>query len=251
MGDIIPYEPPGELDRVEGVEAMSREDFKLPILRIVQQQSHNVPEGSAGQYLNSITNTASEYLLAVILRVNKTRILWPREFGADSMPLCASDDSRVPRPDFVRTAITEWMGDKIGAVQIPSACDACPLKEWPTDRDKPYCALSYKYVIVDLETGMPGLLNLSRTAVGMARALNTLLVTGGLKKLRLATELVETDKGRWYSFRYSVIGKPEPEDWEVIKAVAPMARDVVISAEVGAEDVEEQPRQEPEEELPF
>jgi hypothetical protein len=232
---------------------MSREDFKLPILRIVQQQSHNAPEGSAGHFLNSITNTASQYLLAVVLRVNKTRILWPRDFGADSQPLCASDDSLIPRPQFVATAITDWLGFKMGGVQIPSKCEACPLKEWPEDIDKPPCALSYKYVIVDLESGMPGLLNLSRTAVGMARALNTLLVTGGLKKLRLGTELVESDKGRWYAFRYSVVGRPEPEDWEVIKAVAPMARDVVISAEVGAEDLEEQPYRGPGpgDEIPF
>ncbi|MEE8566732.1 MAG: hypothetical protein V3S76_03220, partial [Candidatus Bipolaricaulota bacterium] len=40
----------------EGVEELDREDFKLPIIRIVQSTSRNAPEEARGKFWNSITN---------------------------------------------------------------------------------------------------------------------------------------------------------------------------------------------------
>ena len=219
----------------QGVTDLDQEDFKLPIIRIVQSESRNAPEGSQGKFLNSVTNLVKEHMIITILRVGKTRILFPPIFRADSDILCASDDSRVPRNKFV--GLTQTAFDNYPQYKIPQSCAECQFKEWGPNNETPCCALSYKYIVVDLEDGMPGILSLKRTDVSMGRALNTLLSTPGLKKIRVSTEFVQKTEGQWFAFRYNVMPDLTPEDWETAQSVAPIASRAVVSADIDAEDM--------------
>lgn len=227
---------PAERMDTEGVEELSREDFKLPIIRIVQSQSRDAPEEAQGKFHNSVTNVAKDYMIVTVLRVGKTRILFPPVFSADSEPLCASDNSKEPRPQFVGNTLLDFPTTH-PHFNVPASCDECTLKEWGLNNEPPDCALSYKYIMVDLEDGMPGILALKRTDVSMGRALNTLLSTPGLKKLRLSSKFTEVGEGQWFAFRYTVMPKMEEEDWATAQSMQAIAAQAIVSADVDAEDM--------------
>jgi len=229
---IVPVE---RMD-TEGVGELSREDFKLPIIRIVQSQSRNAPEEAQGQFHNSVTNVVKNHMIVTVLRVGKTRILFPPVFSADSEPLCASDDSREPRPQFVGNALLDFPTSH-PHFNVPASCDECILKEWGPNSEPPVCALSYKYILVDLEDGMPGILSLKRTDVSMGRALNTLLSTPGLKKLRLSSKFTEVGEGQWFAFRYTVLPEMEEADWATAQSMQAIAAQAIVSADIDAEEM--------------
>ncbi len=227
---------PAERMDTEGVGELSREDFKLPIIRIVQSQSRNAPEEAQGKFHNSVTNIVKDYMIVTVLRVIKTRILFPPVFNVDSEPLCASDDSKAPRPQFAGKLLYEFP-TSYPNYNVPASCDDCALKEWGANNEPPVCALSYKYIVVDLEDGMPGILSLKRTDVSMGRALNTLLSTPGLKKLRLSSKFTEVGEGQWFAFRYIVLPKMEEEDWATAQSMQAIASAVIVRADIDAEDM--------------
>lgn len=220
---------------IEGVDGLEREDFKLPIIRIVQATSRNAPPNSAGKFHNSVTGDVKDYMIVTVLKVAKTRILFPPEFSADSELLCASDDSKTAREQFIGKTITDF--NDYPMYVIPSDCDSCVLQDWGPNREPPACALSYQYIVVDLESGMPGILGLKRTDVSMGRALNTLLATPGLKKIRLSSEFVEKDVGQWWALRYQLMPGLTDEDFEIARSMAGIASSAVVSADVLAEDM--------------
>jgi hypothetical protein len=227
---------PAERMDTEGVGELSREDFKLPIIRIVQSQSRNAPEEAQGKFHNSVTNIVKDYMIVTVLRVGKTRILFPPVFSADSEPLCASDDSKAPRPQFVGNTLLDFPTTH-PHFNVPASCDECILKEWGPNHEPPICALSYKYILVDLEDGMPGILSLKRTDVSMGRALNTLLSTPGLKKLRLSSKFTEVGEGQWFAFRYTVMEKMEETDWATAQSMQAIAAQAFVSADMDTEDM--------------
>lgn len=239
MTDMVPAGDRGELALtpkeapiVEGAASLDRSDFKLPIIRIVQDQTQGAPEGSAGKFWNNVTNEAKPQLLGTVLSVRKTRLLWPPDFARDAPILCASDDAVEPRPEYKSQLIAQY-GDETG-----ETCAACPFSQWGVDANgeqiPPACNLSYKYAVLDLETGMFGLLSLSRTDIKVARQLNTLLVQG-MPKLAFGTRRVEDDRGNWYAFDYRIVGSLESEDVETAKQLLPLVKSAQVTAEMGTE----------------
>jgi len=90
--------------------------------------------------------------------------------------------------------------------------------------------------MVDLEDGMPGLLSLKRTDVSMGRALNTLLSTPGLKKLRISSKFTEVGEGQWFAFRYTVMPM-EDVDWATAQSMQAIAAQAIVSADIDTEDM--------------
>lgn len=236
---IVPQEeaPLAEIPTMDtAFDGLDQEDFKLPILRIVQAQSRNAPPQSQGAFWNSVTNEVKLNPEVTIMRVAKTRIMFPAVFSADADVLCASDDSKKPRNSFVGTMITDYPA-LYPQYRIPDACKDCALGVWGPNNEVPPCSISYRYILVDLESGMPGVFSLKRTDITMARSLNTLLSTPGLKKLRLSTEHVVKDEGNWFAFRYNVLPPLSAEEWATISGMATIAAKAEVSADIDTEDM--------------
>lgn len=230
-------EPLAEIPQMDtAFEGLDQEDFKLPILRVVQAQTVSAPPQSAGAFWNSVTNEVKLNPIVTIMRVAKTRIMFPAEYRADADVLCASDDSKRPRNKFIGQMITDFPA-LFPQYRIPENCADCALGDWGPNNEVPPCSISYRYILVDMESGMPGVLSLKKADISMARSLNTLLSTPGLKKLRLATEFVTSEQGQWYSFRYNVLAPLTQEEWATVSGMATIAAKAEVSADIDAEDM--------------
>lgn len=178
-----------------GLTGLDRGDRTIPRVRLIQPMTE-APEGARpGEFLNSVTGTATAALTFTVLRVAKGRVMWEKEFARDRDPLCASDDAIRPREGG----------------SMPGPCEGCPMSAWDEDNGiPPACSLTYSYLCVDLETSLPFMVSLSRTSAGAARQLNTLFSARPLRRAYRATsEKIKNDKGQWYEWRLADDGALE------------------------------------------
>jgi hypothetical protein len=186
-------------DYVEGTQDLTREDMQIPQLILVQAQSKNIADHMQhiGQFYNNLTGEFYADVNAVLLSESKGRVAFPRDFSADSEPLCGSDDALTPRAEYEGTEVTD---PKTGFTQFGA------------DGESPMCAKSYSFAMLDALTGIPFVLRAQRTATQAAKQLNTIAKTMGRRKyIKIASRLVESDKGTYYVPTFATNGETEPE----------------------------------------
>lgn len=148
---VIPPIPAEYAD--EGMEEIERDDIALPRVRVLQPTSQL--EGPRGEFHFSLTGKCKKTIPGVLLRVAKGRVYWEKG-NLSGAPLCASDDSKMPR--------TQYVGG------YADRCADCELKEWHQDGTPPECGLTYSFLGVDIEEkDTPFLLTMRGTSVKHAR----------------------------------------------------------------------------------
>lgn len=195
-----------ELDRifegsptdVEGVDALGREDMSIPRLELVQAQS-DVPDADQhlGQWYNTLTGEYKKTVKAVLLSLGMGRAAFPRDFSRDSEPLCASDDGIVARPEYAGAIVTDT---KLGIrAEIMGECATCIFSKFGANGEAPLCPKAYVYAMLDIETGLPFVVRMQRSATKAAKQINTIAKMQGRKKLIvLASKKVQSDTGNYY-----------------------------------------------------
>lgn len=184
-------------------EVKDDEDLIIPRFRVVQPTSKMSEE--AGTFHNNLTNACKPTLRCALMRLSRTRVYWdPDDLTAP--PLCASNDSKEPRPEYKEN----------GWIPETGQCADCVKSKWHANGDRPACALGYTFLGIDLDEGMPFFINLGRTSARTAKQIISAFV---LRKealfsrpIILSTEKMEDERGKWYVVRQE-IGEPLiPED---------------------------------------
>jgi hypothetical protein len=187
---------------VYGAEVLDRGDLIMPRVRVRQPVSKFGEPGDAGKLHNNLTETFSDGIEAVVLRISKGRVMWPEAFDGASEPLCASDDAFMPRE-----------GNGLRDRQ-PGPCAECAGGKWGEDGTPPACSLVYTYLCADRGgDDMPFMISAMRTSAKAAKKLNTLIKMFGIKKaMKIRTELVKGDQGQWYELVFQVASDLTPPE---------------------------------------
>lgn len=198
---------------VPGSEELNREDMTFPRLILVQAQ-HTFPDSDKhiGEWYNDLTNTYHATLEAVVMGLHKTRVAFPRKFSRDSDPLCGSDDSQMPRAEYIGTEIYD---EKTGITHVINAdgCVKCPFSQFGEGGEPPLCAKTFAYAMFDFaDNAMPVLVQASRAGMQAAKKLNTLAASVGRRKtILLSSSKVTSDTGSYYVPVF-MVGAPSPRD---------------------------------------
>ena len=190
-------EIPAELS-MEGMEGIEQSDLMVPRMRVLQPTSKL--DGTTGEFHFNLTGETKKTVVAVLLRVQKGRVMWnPDDLGA--APVCASDDDKMPRSG--------------GTYANP--CADCPMSKWGAENPPPACSATYNFLAADTEDdNAPFMLSLSKTSLKHAKRIISVFV---LKHkplwsgpVRIMSILVTGDKGKWYEVTFTP-APPKGFDW--------------------------------------
>lgn len=197
------------------------EDYSFPRWKVDRQ---------SGIFINDMMGTEAEHLEVILLGWDKSRILWP-EYGdnGSKLPLCYSVNGVYPVNQL--EANPYGRRDDVGRIW----CTGCPKAQWLDD--KPECSITYNYLMLNLEDEMPGVLNLARTRVKTAKALNgfhRLNTLTGKPKLWLTiyTELEKTARGNVWAVKFQK-GEPlTPEQQSMAKEMMLHMQEFVLTGDM-------------------
>lgn len=183
---------------VDGVDQLGREDMSIPRLVLVQAQS-DVPDADQhlGAFYNSLTGEFKKPVTAVLLAVGMGRVAFPRKYDRASEPLCGSDDAIHPRAEYVNRNVQDSL--LLIESYIPEVCADCAFAQFGPNGETPMCAKNYIYFMLDVESGLPFIAQMQRTATKTAKQINTIAKMIGRKRLLvLSSKKVQSDTGSYY-----------------------------------------------------
>lgn len=231
-----------------GMENVTPDELRIPILRLVQAQSKiEEKAGHEGEWHNSVTGEFAERPELLIIGVNKGRIMFPETYNAENKALCASDDGKSPRPDFVGTEIETVLVDvntkkkSVRTDRIPAKCEGCPFGQWGEDGTPPACSEVEVFAGVG-EDGLPVLVQIKSSGMKAVGGLKTLIVANGIRKsIRAGSAHKMDDKGDYFVPVFTVGSKPSPE-WQKIALRLAKAGNLAARGQQAAMEVDNAPR---------
>jgi len=195
----------------DGLGDVTQEDLIIPRLRVGQKQSEGDVEG---KLFIDVTGDAVEEMTLVILKMHKSRILFPEDFNLENDPLCKSDDSKVPNnAEDVFTPMSD-------------TCADCEYAKWTkNDAGKskpPRCNESWDFLVLDYNTFMPCWFSLKSTALKPARKIVSMLkLRGTVKKIpawgfkfTASVSMITSPAGNSYVPVFSSLDELEADDFE-------------------------------------
>ena len=161
---------------------------------------------NSGKFVNTVTGEEKEQLTIIILKADRSRFYWPETFSPENLPLCYSVNGVFPEDQSTS------FGKEVNGRKV---CNGCSMANW-SNGSKPKCAISYNYLLMDLETERMAVLNLSRARTATARALNSQFMSRGIKDtILLYTEREKASNGvSFWQVRFQVVETLEPESWQ-------------------------------------
>jgi len=193
----------------EGLEDVTQDDLVFPRRRIVQPISQ---VGTPGMFRCSLTGEEAEELVVTPLRYRPGRVLWdPRDVEMER-PICRSRDGLVPD-----SSIEEPAGQECCRVEGNRRVPVCMQAQWGENGERPPCAQTREFIMLDHATRMPFLMSLSRSAT---KAAKSILSYASLRRVPLyyvqaALRLneVRSSKGKYFVpevHSFAVIDSDEP-----------------------------------------
>jgi len=180
----------------EMAAAFDTEDYSLPRWKIDKQ---------SGDFTNTVSGEVKSIIRAIIIKADKSRFFWPEKFNKDNQPVCYSVDGVRPEDQSKKQRY---------GVKTPNGgiiCAGCPAAQWVGD-EKPKCSISYNYLLLDLDTGLLSVLNLSRARAKTARAINSIWRLQGVRTPIVLTTVFERgDAGDYYGIEFTA--EPSLTDW--------------------------------------
>ncbi len=194
MADIVKYNS-NEL-MVGGIDDFDARDMTLPRLQLVQAQS-KIPGAlkHLGEWFDLATNTFNAELNGVFFNVGRQRVMFKQPYNSADKALCASNDGKLPRPEFIGHDVGgEW--------PIPDNCHDCPFAMWGTDANgrstKPACSELYVYAFLNFD-GSPYMVTIRGSGIKEARKLNYVLRSSGMRKLfKIASREENGQQGTYF-----------------------------------------------------
>ena len=215
-----------------GLEAMDQGDLIIPRLSITQPSSPDVDLENKGKLFVNLTGDFLESMSCVLIRLTKSRILFPKPYDPDNEPLCRSHDFLFPANDIPGS---DPMCDNC---QLTPGTDPkkgihdCMYANWtkgPKDKSvAPMCNEVWNMLICDLDSYMPMLFSVKSTSLTNARkicsAINMIAKAKNIPMWNLKFTMgVEKNKnGEWYNPAFSsprlIEDKDEKDNMNLIRA---------------------------------
>lgn len=153
-----------------GLEDMDAGDLIIPRLTITQPSTPDIDAANQGKFCVNITGDFQEGMSVVMIKLSKSRVLFPEKYKRDNEPLCRSHDFKVPANDIAgATPMAESCGLLPLAPGEKKAKHICPYANWTVDEKNkpvpPRCQEVWNSLIVDLESYMPMFFSLKSTAL--------------------------------------------------------------------------------------
>lgn len=187
-------------ERVDGVEQLSREDISIPRLVLIQATTPDIANSDKhlGEWYNTLTGEFLPEVTAVMMSETMGRACFPRKYSKDSEPLCASDDTLLPRPEYHLATIKDESLNITYTITDQTTCPTCPFSKFGPNNEAPMCAKAYNYAMAD-ENGIPFLTRAQRTGTAAGKQINTVaLLMGRRKMIRLSSRKESSDTGQYY-----------------------------------------------------
>jgi len=149
-----------------GLGELDAGDLIIPRLSITQPTTPDIDAAQIGKFCVNITGDYQDAMRVVVIKLNKSRILFPDTYKRDNDPLCRSHDFKTPANDIQ------------GATPMSTSCEllpgekkkhVCPYANWTTnDKNEtvpPKCQETWNLLIVDLDSYMPMWFSIKSTAL--------------------------------------------------------------------------------------
>lgn len=193
MTDLVKYNANDLM--VGGIDDFDARDMTLPRLQLVQAQS-KIPGAlkHLGEWFDLATNTFHAELNGLFFNVGRQRVMFAAVYNANDKALCASNDGKLPRPEYVGKQVGQW--------DIPDNCHDCPFAVWGQDTGgratKPPCAELYVYAFLNFD-GSPYMLSIRGSGIKEARKLNYVLRSAGMRRLfKMASREENGQQGTYF-----------------------------------------------------
>ena len=218
----------------DGLGELSADDLIIPRIVVGQAQSQ-IPDEAKGTLYCEVTGDMKSEMTMVIIKMSKSRVLFPGKFSRNSKPLCKSSNFIIPDEieDSEPMAVT---------------CAECKEAKWGTNRTPPRCNETWNLLVIDLESYTPAWFSLKSTMLKPVRKILSALKmratakripvwgfsfkvaidvrsgTGGDSFVPVFSnikELDEADTGNMSTVRQQLAGEQiTPEDYERDEAYA-------------------------------
>lgn len=193
---------PEDFIPVAGIENLSPDDFSIPVMKLVQTNTKDIEDAEkfAGKWYRKDTGLVYQTVKALIIGIQKSRILFPSTYTGESKALCRSDDSIAPRQEFIGGAVSYIPGSETRDavvspaeknqfdMALPATCSECPLSQWGQHGEPPACRLSDGWAALT-DDGDPILFRFGGSAAKISAKLRNLARAATAKRRPLFVEL--------------------------------------------------------------
>ena len=133
-----------------GLEELGAGDLIIPRLSIIQAQSEGGDQ-HAGKLSINVTGDLYDSVTVCLLKLNKSRILFPAKYKKDNEPLCRSHNFVTPADDIVGA---KPMCDTCELLPGDKNKHKCEYANW-TNSEPPRCQECWNLLVVDVNTYIP------------------------------------------------------------------------------------------------
>lgn len=159
-----------------GMEGLDRSDMTVPRYRLIQNTSS---DGTPGKFVSTLSGQEVDTITAVLMKVTKTRVMWPVAFSRGDKPECRSEDGKH-KANGIGTGV----------------CDTCPYGKWDGR-----CKTSYTFLGVD-DNSEPFMINIKGSSIKPLKKFLTRILMKDLPlfayKVVISAKEERNDKGRFW-----------------------------------------------------
>ena len=186
---------------IQGMEAVTPADIKMPRYKLLQSNSEEVAKGvgKPGQFFNTVTQEAKEELIVALLCMNKSRVRFERPYKRGASPICRSFDGKVSQEG-----------------EVCASCDYCNWDKAKAEGlDSPECRESITWLFLeesDMNSIPPRIIVSGASRAEHANFITKISAQGFapyIFKVRIHSEQQTNDKGIFYVMKFDFVTDPE------------------------------------------
>jgi len=202
------------LPTLEGLENVSRSDIATPIY-ILAQPTSNTYGNLAGKFVDKGTGIPQDDIQCVLLKLIKTRNLWPKPYNPGDERICWSKDSWKPSGEMQSPQET------ICAEIDPTGREIviCPQAAFGLKGEAPSCHITYSFLAFDIRMNTPFLISFKGKSIKPVK--------------QLINQFIRKQKSLWSAI--ITISTVKPEDLGMPKGAYHIAKFQIDWAETETE----------------
>jgi len=199
-----------------GLEELGAGDLIIPRLTITQPTTPDIAADQVGKFCINVTGDYHDTMRVAIIKLTKSRILFPDKYKRDNEPLCRSHDFKFPAeiPGVTPMAATCQL------IPGDTKKHTCPYANWGADNTPPRCQETWNLLIVDIDTYLPMWFSIKSTALKPLRKIvSAVSMICTAKRLPMwalgfdmALEKITNDSGTFYAPQFSGLAALPPDD---------------------------------------
>lgn len=208
----------------DGLGELDSSDLIIPRLNITQPTTPEISADQVGKFCINVTGDYTDTMTVAIIKLSKSRILFPEKYKRDNDPLCRSHNFMTPANDIEGATP---MCETCGLVDGDKKKHVCSYANWGAGNEPPRCQEVWNLLIVDLETYMPMWFSLKSTALKPLRKIvSSIKMISSAKKIpmwRMKFEMsitkITNDSGTFFVPSFSGLTTMEKDDADNMDAI--------------------------------